>query len=140
MDIIAKYNIEEKSLSETNSPSSRFRIFSLGKGFTLYVGKNAKSNDELTMKFAKPNDLWFHARGAEGSHSVLKCDKIGNIPKEIIEKSAQITAYYSKARNSKYTPVCYTYRKYVHKPKGANPGTVTITREEVIMVEPKLND
>ena len=28
------------------------------------VGKNSTSTDLLTAKYAKPNDLWFHLRGA----------------------------------------------------------------------------
>lgn len=136
---VSKIKMEANSFEQIDTQSTKFREFNLGEGYILYVGKSAKNNDELTLKFAKPNDLWFHARGAEGSHAVLKINKKGIVPKHIIEKSAQITAYYSKARNSKYVPVCYTYKKYVHKPKGANPGAVVISREEVIMVEPKLN-
>lgn len=136
---VSKIKMEANLDEQYETQSSKFREFDLGEGYLLYVGKSAKNNDELTLKFAKPNDLWFHARGAEGSHAILKINKKGIVPKHILEKSAQIVAYYSKARNSKYVPVCYTYKKYVHKPKGANPGAVVISREEVIMVEPKLN-
>jgi len=123
---------------ESNDISTKFREFDLGEGYTLYVGKNAANNDELTMKFAKPNDMWFHSRGSGGSHAVLRLNKDQKPSKSIIKKAAAIVAYYSQARNAKYTPVAYTYKKYVRKPKGANPGTVMITREEVIMVEPGL--
>ncbi|MFA6571939.1 MAG: NFACT RNA binding domain-containing protein, partial [Bacteroidota bacterium] len=93
----------------------------------------------LTMRFAKANDIWLHARGSGGSHAVLRMSsKEAKPPKQILIKAAEITAYYSQARNAKYTPVCYTYKKYVHKPKGSNPGSVVISKEEVIMVEPKL--
>ncbi|MFW5701438.1 MAG: Rqc2 family fibronectin-binding protein [Bacteroidota bacterium] len=124
--------------NEKNLPEQRFRTFELGGGYTLYVGKNAANNDELTMKFAKPNDLWFHARGSSGSHAVLRLDKDDVPPKAILERAAAITAYYSGQKNSKYAPVAYTQKKYVRKPKGANPGSVTISREKVIMVEPGL--
>ena len=49
-----------------------------------------------------------------------------------------IIAYYSQAKHGKYVPVSYTLKKYVNKPRGSNPGSVTISREEVVMVEPKL--
>ena len=122
-----------------NREYSKFREFELGEGCILYAGKNAENNDELTMKFAKPNDIWLHARGSGGSHCVLRiAGKEKKPPKYILEKAAQIAAYYSQARNAKYTPVAYTEKKYVRKPKGANPGSVTISRENVIMIEPKI--
>lgn len=118
--------------------SEKFRQFDLGEGFTLYVGKSASDNDELTMKFASPNDLWFHARGAQGSHCVIKLEKNQKVPKYIVKKAASIAAYYSKAKNAGYTPVSYTFKKYVRKPKGSNVGSVVISREEVVMVKPGL--
>jgi predicted ribosome quality control (RQC) complex YloA/Tae2 family protein len=130
--------LNDISNNQEKDDSQKFRNFDLGDGYMVYVGKNAANNDELTMHFAKPNDIWLHARGAGGSHTVLKCNKNEKTPKHFIKKAAEIAAYYSQARNAKYTPVCYTFKKYVHKPKGANPGSVTLQREEVIMVEPKL--
>jgi predicted ribosome quality control (RQC) complex YloA/Tae2 family protein len=127
-----------KVIEENDDVSTKFREFDLGEGFILYVGKNAANNDELTMKFAKPNDLWLHARGAGGSHAVLRLNSEQKVPKNILKKAAGIVAYYSQARNAKYTPVAYTFKKYVRKPKGANTGSVIISKEEVIMCEPGL--
>ena len=92
------------------------------------------------MKFAKPNDIWMHARGSSGSHTVLRSPntKEAKPPKPILKLAAQITAYYSKQKNAKYVPVAYTQKKNVHKPRGANPGAVVMRREEVVMVEPML--
>ncbi len=117
----------------------KFRKFELEEGFILYVGKNASNNDELTMKFAKPNDIWMHARGSSGSHAVIRVEKGQKLSKRIIEQGAAICAYYSGQKNSKYAAVCYTEKKYVRKPKGAAVGSVTIAREKVVMVEPKQN-
>ncbi len=117
----------------------KFRKFELDEGFILYVGKNAANNDELTIKFAKPNDIWMHARGSSGSHAIIRVEKGKKVPKRIIEQGAAICAYYSGQKNSKYAAVCYTEKKYVRKPKGAAVGSVTITREKVVMVEPKQN-
>ncbi len=133
-----KFKIGSKMKLDITPIDERFRKFDLGEGYCLYVGKNASNNDELTMKFAKPNDLWMHARGSSGSHTVLKSPNNDKIPKQILLKAAEITAYYSGARNAKYTPVCYTQKKYVRKPKGANIGAVVISKEDVIMAEPKL--
>ncbi len=125
-------------IQQDDSTTARFRTFDLGEGYMLYVGKNAANNDELTLRFAKPNDLWFHARGTSGSHVVLRMHKAEKPPKYILKAAASVAAYYSGAKNAKYVPVSYTFKKFVHKPKGANPGSVVIKREEVIMVEPKL--
>ena len=124
--------------NQNDEAAQRFRTFDLGEGYILYVGKNAANNDELTLRFAKPNDLWFHARGTSGSHAVLRMNKPEKPPKYILKAAAAVAAYYSGAKNAKYVPVSYTFKKFVHKPKGANPGSVVIKREEVIMVEPKL--
>ncbi|MBI5325362.1 MAG: DUF814 domain-containing protein [Ignavibacteriae bacterium] len=132
-------NILKSTMDELQKLDDRFRNFELADGYVLYVGKNAANNDELTMHFAKPNDIWLHARGAGGSHCVLKLkSKDEKPPKQILQKAAEITAYYSQARKGKFVPVAYTQKKYVHKPKGAEPGAVIISKEQVIMVEPKI--
>jgi len=119
------------------SLSAPYRVFELEDDYVLYVGKNAANNDQLTMKFAKQNDWWFHARGNSGSHCVLRGgDGKTKPPKRILEAAGAIAAYYSGARNASWTPVVYTQRKYVRKPKGANVGAVVLEREEVIMVKP----
>lgn len=142
---IDEFMAELKSISgiamdDDKQEESRFRKFDLGEGYILYVGKNASNNDELTMKFAKAQDIWMHARGSAGSHAVLRMNSSAKVPKQILKKAAEIAAYYSQARNAKYVPVAYTFKKYVRKPKGANPGSVVMEREEVIMAEPKLPD
>lgn len=116
----------------------KFRKFEIAAEYIVYVGKSAANNDELTMKFAKPNDIWLHARGTGGSHCILRSIGGRKIPRDMIKRAAEIAAYYSQAKNAKYVPVAYTEKKYVRKPKGANPGSVVIAREEVIMVEPRL--
>jgi predicted ribosome quality control (RQC) complex YloA/Tae2 family protein len=116
-----------------------FKIFTVEGGFTVYAGKNSSNNDLLTFKFAKPNDLWFHARGSSGSHVVLKLGGAQGTPsKKAIEQAASIAAYYSKMKNAKHVPVAMTERKFVHKPKGAPAGTVALDKEKVIFVQPLL--
>lgn len=116
-----------------------FRTFTVAGGFTVWVGKSSENNDLLTSKYAKANDLWFHARGSSGSHVVLKMGTgKGQPSKKAIDEAASIAAFYSKMKNAKYVPVAVTERKYVRKPKGAPPGTVTIERERLLFVEPGL--
>jgi predicted ribosome quality control (RQC) complex YloA/Tae2 family protein len=114
------------------------RVYVLPGGWEVWVGRSAKQNDELTHRRAAPRDLWFHARGCEGSHAVLRlASGKGEPPREIIEAAAAIAAFHSKARNSKLVPVAWTERRHVRKPRGAPVGTASIQREKVMFVEPR---
>ncbi|MDE3056518.1 MAG: DUF814 domain-containing protein [Bacteroidota bacterium] len=116
-----------------------FRMFTVDGGFQVLAGKSSENNDMLTMKYAKPDDLWFHCRGTGGSHVVLRAGTgRGEISKTAIQQAAAIAAYYSKMKNATMVPVAMTEKKFVHKPRGAPPGTVTMEREKIIFVEPKL--
>ncbi|HMD13698.1 MAG TPA: NFACT RNA binding domain-containing protein, partial [Bacteroidota bacterium] len=116
-----------------------FRIFSVAGELEVWVGKSSANNDLLTMKYAKPNDLWFHVRGASGSHTVLKVHGKASPPsKEAIHQAAAIAAYYSKMRNAGTVPVAYCERKYVFKRKGLKEGAVVMEHEKVIFVKPTL--
>lgn len=132
-----------KSKKKTNSKKKdesaldnylRFKI----DGFDLLVGKNNKQNDYLSTKFANENDLWFHTKDIHGSHLILRCN--GETPKiEVIQKCAEIAAYYSKARFSSHVPVDYTFKKFVKKPHGSVPGYVIYTNNKTIFVDPSNN-
>jgi predicted ribosome quality control (RQC) complex YloA/Tae2 family protein len=103
------------------------------------VGKSASNNDELTLKVAQKNDLWLHAKGVSGSHVVIKNQNNKPFPNEVIHYAAQLAAYYSKSKGSAMVPVIFTPKKFVRKPKGANPGQVFVEKEELILVEPKIS-
>jgi predicted ribosome quality control (RQC) complex YloA/Tae2 family protein len=127
----------EKSGEKKSLP---FREFTLESGSKVYVGKDARSNMELTFKFARPDDYFFHIRGYEGAHTILRpmLRKGQNVSKEDIVKSAAIAAYFSKAKNQKNVAVSYTQRKYIKKAKNSKLGSVVLMREEVIFVDPGL--
>ena len=125
--------------TEEDQERAPFRVFTVHGGFEVWAGKSSTNNDELTLRHARPEDLWFHARGSSGSHVILKISSAAGEPgKRAKAEAAGIAAYYSKMKNAKIVPVAMTRRKYVHKPKGAPPGTVAITREEVVMATPGL--
>ncbi len=113
-------------------PYHQFQI----EHFVVLVGKNAKSNDQLTLKYAHKDDRWFHARDVAGSHVVLKYQSGKNFPLSVIEKTAQLAAWFSRGKNFPLCPVVHTLKKYVRKPKGFAPGKVKLDREDVILVEP----
>jgi predicted ribosome quality control (RQC) complex YloA/Tae2 family protein len=124
-------------MNETDPNIKRFRIFILGEGFEVWVGKDSSANDLLTLKYTNQNDLWFHVRGSSGSHTVLKLpEQYDTIPKEHIKTAAAIAAYYSKSKNAKNVPVAYTQAKNVQKYKGAKSGSVVLKSEKIVKVKP----
>ena len=133
----------KKELEQLDGESSKKEISSLPfhtleiKGYQIWIGKNAKSNDKL-VQFSHKEDIWMHARGVPGSHLVIRMgNNKGMPPKEIIEIAASYAAFNSKAKGSNLVPVIFTKRKYVRKPKGAAPGAVLVQKEEVELVKPK---
>jgi predicted ribosome quality control (RQC) complex YloA/Tae2 family protein len=116
-----------------------FRTFIVTGGFQVWVGKNSENNDLLTMKYARPGDLWFHARGSSGSHVVLRIGTgKGEPSRKALEETAGIAAFYSKMKTARHVPVAMTEKKYVRKPRGAPAGTVVIEREKLLFVNPQL--
>ncbi len=108
------------------------------KGFKIWVGKNAESNDQLTLKHAYKEDLWLHAKDVPGSHVIIKHQSGKPFPRDVIERAAQLAAYNSKRKTETLCPVAFTPKKYVRKRKGDPAGAVVVEREDVMMVEPKL--
>jgi predicted ribosome quality control (RQC) complex YloA/Tae2 family protein len=108
-------------------------------GFEVWAGKSSDSNDLLTLRHAKPDDLWFHARGSSGSHVLLRVASAPGEPsKRAREQAAAIAAYFSKMKTASLVPVAMTEKRYVRKPRGAPAGTVVLEREKVVFVEPEL--
>jgi predicted ribosome quality control (RQC) complex YloA/Tae2 family protein len=107
------------------------------EGWEILVGKSSAGNDYITMKIARPDDLWLHAEGMPGSHVVVKNPGKRDIPDGVLKKAASLAAYYSKGKNSAKVPVTYTRAAFVKKPKGAAPGSVVLTARKTIMAAPK---
>lgn len=129
----------QQSLSDNTKDKSLYRHFLLDGKYHIFVGKDSKNNDMLTTKFAKQNDFWFHARSVSGSHVVLRVENTKEtVPKNILQKTASLAAFYSKAKTSKLVPVTYTLKKYVVKNARHEPGQVTVTKENVLLVKPEI--
>ena len=112
-----------------------FRRFISADGLPIYVGRNAKENEELTLKFAHSDDLWLHAQGAPGSHVVVRLEKGADPPPETMKDAATLALLYSDFKKSGKGDVIYTRRKYVRKATGRPPGTVTVTQEKAIYLQ-----
>jgi len=117
----------------------RWREYELPGGWTVLAGRSEADNDYLSIKLASARDWWFHARSASGSHVLLRARDDGSEPdKATIEAAAAIAAWHSKARGGGVVPVSCTLAVNVSKPRGAEPGTVTIRKEKVLKVRPRL--
>lgn len=114
--------------------SSKPMHFVSSTGADIYVGKNNRQNDELTLRFASPNDIWMHTKNIPGSHVIVK--GASEQDTATMTEAALLAAYYSRARGSENVAVDYTPRKYVKKPAGAKPGMVIYTTNKTAYVTP----
>ena len=139
-ELMKKLKIKQPQETETKEDlGSKFKHYLIDGKYHLYVGKDSKNNDLLTTRFAKQIDYWFHARGASGSHVVLRVENTKEaIPKNVLKKSAALAAYHSKAKTAGVVPVAYTFKKYVVKKKSDPVGTVRLLREDVLLVRPEI--
>lgn len=129
-----KTNKEDKAITKEVS-GLPFKIFEY-EGFTIWVGKSAKDNDEMLRGFIHKDDLWLHARQVPGSHVVIRMKGMSTLPNSVLERAAGLAAFYSKLKTDSLAPVIYTEAKFVRKVKGSAPGSVMVDREKVIMVPP----
>ncbi|MEO0826650.1 MAG: NFACT RNA binding domain-containing protein [Cyanobacteria bacterium J06635_15] len=107
-------------------------------GHEVLIGRNNRQNDHLISKIATDYDLWFHTQEIPGSHVLLRLNP-GDVPDEIdLQCTANLAAYYSRARQADQVPVVYTAPKHVYKPKGARPGMVIYKHEQVLWGQPQL--
>lgn len=107
-------------------------------GFDIYVGKNNYQNDELTFKLAGNSDWWFHAKGAPGSHVVVKTNG-RELPDRTFEEAARLAAHYSRNRGAQKVEVDYVEKKHVKKPNGAKPGFVVYYTNYSMMIDPDIS-
>ena len=120
------------------SKGRRYRTVEV-EGFEVLIGKAATDNDYLTLKVAKPHDLWLHVSAVPGSHVVVRNpEKLAEIPKPVIERSAEYAAYYSKAREARgKVEVHVCWAADVRKVRGAPAGEVQLRRYDRVKVYPR---
>ena len=126
-----------KRARRSGPPEIKPRRYRTSDGWLVLVGRNERENDRLSLKVASPNDYWFHTHGSPGSHVVLRREDRKDEPsRKTLEEAAALAGHWSKQKTSSKAAVIYTLAKYVTKPRGAKPGSVTVRREKLIMVEP----
>ncbi len=120
---------------QMKSQPSRPMEFRSSAGERIYVGRNNRQNDLLTLKTAYKGDVWLHAQKIHGSHVIIECS--GHEPDEAtLREAAMLAAYHSQARESQNVPVDYTQVRNVKKPNGAKPGMVIYDHYNTVYVTP----
>lgn len=114
---------------------SRPMEFRSSEGYSIYVGRNNRQNDLLTLKAAEKYDLWLHTQKIHGSHVIIAC--AGRKPNDAtVTEAAMLAAYYSQAREGQNVPVDCTPVRNVKKPAGARPGMVIYDHYTTVYVTP----
>lgn len=101
------------------------------------MGRTARDNDRLTLRTARPRDLWLHAAGYAGSHVVVRAARgiTGEVPKHVVERAAELAAWHSKAREAGGKVAVHVCRRAdVSKPRGAPAGQVRLKRYDTVRV------
>jgi predicted ribosome quality control (RQC) complex YloA/Tae2 family protein len=101
--------------------------FERASGARIYVGRSPRENAEVTFRIARPDDLWFHARGVPGSHVVLALPPGREPLDDDLTAAANLAAAHSKARAAGKVEVDFTERKHVRKQRDGGPGLVWYT-------------
>ncbi|EEI87012.1 putative fibronectin-binding protein [Anaerococcus lactolyticus ATCC 51172] len=124
--------IKKKAKDKKKAKPSKPLHYQTESGADIYVGKNSKQNDYITLKVARKDDLWFHVKDSPGSHVVLKTD---HIYEEDILTAAYLAAKNSSLTNDNKVDVDYTEKKNVNKAKGAKEGMVYYEKFSTITID-----
>ena len=121
-----------KQVKQQPSKPMHFRS---SDGFDIFVGRNNRQNDQLSLKTARRDDLWLHVQKFHGTHVIIACAGV-QPPDGTITEAAELAAYYSEARESQNVPVDVTPVRCLRKPNGAKPGMVVYDRYRTVLVTP----
>lgn len=116
---------------------ARFKTFRSREGLMILAGRSAKENDELSIRTARGNDLFFHVAGRPGAHVILRLESGRVASPESIDDAAFVAARLSGWRGPGTQIVHWTEAKNVRKPKGFPPGKVLIDRHREHLVKPR---
>ena len=123
----AKKVLQKVTFGEAVSPS----------GYKVLYGKNNRMNEELTLRTANKNDMWFHIKDMAGSHVVVLCGG-KELSEEDMEFAATLAAKNSKGANLGTAAVDYTRIKNVRKISGGKTGMVTYSDFKTYFVRSKV--
>ena len=138
---IKKHGNDSKNNRKRKITSKPFHYLS-SDGYHIYVGKNNFQNEELTFKLATGNDWWFHAKGAAGSHVIVKSEgkNENELPDRLFEEAGALAAYYSKNRDVDKVDVDYIQKKHIKKPNSQKPGFVIYHTNYSLTITPDIHN
>ena len=126
-----------KDLKRSDGKGKAYRNVMV-EGWEVIIGKGDADNDTLTFKVASALDFWMHVAGVPGSHVIIRNpDRISEPPREVLERAAQLAAFFSKARDGGKVEVHWCRVADVSKPRGFAPGKVMLKSFKSIRVYPK---
>jgi len=127
---------ESPPRQKTSVRPKGIRILGPIDGFEIWVGTSAEGNGQL-LRLAHSEDIWLHTRGVRGAHALIRTNRRPHqVSPQVLEKAAQVAAHFSPERHSRLVAVDYTLRKFVRRPRGAQPGLVRYERAKTLFVDP----
>jgi len=134
LGILPKTDPSPGATPEERTPYRQYRI----GDYDVFIGRNDAQNDELSTRFARPWYIWMHVAAHAGSHVVIRRDKNHPWPpRGILEQTAALAAWFSKAKHAAYVDVHATEARFVRKRRHAPPGEVIAERCKTISVAPR---
>ena len=138
-ELCSEFSVNLKNIRESKkskkTKTSPIEINS-PRGITIQIGRNMRQNDLISFKLSKKGDLWFHAQESPGSHVVLK-SSIKMADDEDIQISADIAAFFCRAKGNVKVPINLVKIKDLHKLNSGGLGCVSFKSMEIIWGNPQ---
>lgn len=91
-------------------------------GYTVFVGRNALSNENLVQTHSHMDCVWMHASGGKGAHVILctsGADGSQDVYVKALKYAGSLAIRFSKTSSKKVT---YALLADVFKPQNGGPG------------------
>lgn len=131
-ELISLGYVRKSKKNKQKLEKSKPYVFETDSGALIYVGKNNLQNENLTLKFANKNDIFFHAQDVPGSHVILRGS---NLTEDDYKIAGFLAGYYSYFKNEGYANVDYTEKKHIRKAKGTGLGMVYYDNYKTLFID-----
>lgn len=131
-ELISLGYVRKSKKNKQKLEKSKPYVFETDSGALIYVGKNNLQNENLTLKFANKNDIFFHAQDVPGSHVILRG---ANLTENDYKIAGFLAGYYSYFKNEGYANVDYTEKKHIRKAKGTGLGMVYYDNYKTLFID-----
>ena len=140
-EVASLFRAKQRRRSAATSTSPRRlgpKRFVSVDGVEILVGRNARGNDELTLRLARGNDYFFHVSGRAGAHVVARVPPRQALTEETLLDAAHLALWFSlPERRRRYedglaAEVDYTQVKHVKKPAGTPAGLVYLVSHKTL--------